>query len=98
MVGYLCNFPFLGVALGEVAWFFWGMRRFLLFFFFGQKQFHPQPDRFGYGEIMFLTIISHSFVRFFIEPCLYNEILGVVRFWPTCSWTQLVHLLSVPHK
>lgn len=86
----------LGVAFGG-KWrrSLWDGRRFLLLLF-GQKLLDPQPNRFGDGNLVLVAISAQGVVRIFIEARFDVVLLGIFRFWPSCSWTQGTHLTFSP--
>lgn len=67
------------------------LRRFLLVLF-GQKQFQSPPNHFCFSDIMLVAICSQSVIHVFFKAYLDADILGIVLLWPSCSWTQNVHL------
>ncbi len=81
--------------LGGCLWGKWRrsfarLRRFLLLLF-GQKLLDPQPDCFGDGNLVLVAISVQGVVRILIEARFDVVLLGIFRFWPSCSWTQGTH-------
>lgn len=84
-----------GCLVGKWRRSFARLRRFLLLLF-GQKLLDPQPDRFGDGNLVLVAISAQGVVRILIEARFDVVLLGIFRFWPSCSWTQGTHLTFSP--
>ncbi len=81
--------------LASFGWRFKSFGRFLLggpelLFFLPQNQFNTFTHNICSRFVVLFAVRLKSFVRFCINTGFYFNAFGIVRFWATSAWTQII--------